>query len=116
MNIGIVFLVLSLWSRIGNAQQVPCYFIFGDSLVDNGNNNQLTSIAKANYFPYGIDFPQGPTGRFSNGKTAVDVIGEILLFKLNSFWKIQNIFAFNKKNRIFVVVNLWVRLIPFIKK
>ncbi|WJX26872.1 hypothetical protein P8452_15744 [Trifolium repens] len=80
MNIGIVFLVLSLWSRIGNAQQVPCYFIFGDSLVDNGNNNQLTSIAKANYFPYGIDFPKGPTGRFSNGKTAVDVIAEKLGF------------------------------------
>lgn len=68
MNIGIVVLVLSLWSGIGVAQQVPCYFIFGDSLVDNGNNNQLTSIAKANYLPYGIDFPGGPTGRFSNGK------------------------------------------------
>lgn len=55
--------------------QVPCYFIFGDSLVDNGNNNQLTSLARANYLPYGIDFPRGPTGRFSNGKTTVDVIG-----------------------------------------
>lgn len=56
--------------------QVPCYFIFGDSLVDNGNNNNIVSLAKANYMPYGIDFPGGPTGRFSNGKTSVDVIGK----------------------------------------
>lgn len=56
--------------------QVPCYFIFGDSLVDNGNNNQLSSLARADYLPYGIDFDNGPTGRFSNGKTTVDVIGE----------------------------------------
>ncbi|KAI4370995.1 hypothetical protein MLD38_019276 [Melastoma candidum] len=60
--------------------QVPCYFIFGDSLVDNGNNNRLSSLARSNYFPYGIDFPQGPTGRFSNGRTTVDVIAELLGF------------------------------------
>ncbi|KAF2314629.1 hypothetical protein GH714_028076 [Hevea brasiliensis] len=60
---------------------VPCYFIFGDSLVDNGNNNQLSSLARADYSPYGIDFdPRGPTGRFSNGKTTVDVIAELLGF------------------------------------
>ncbi|KAG6756181.1 hypothetical protein NC652_027747 [Populus alba x Populus x berolinensis] len=63
------------------AQQVPCYFIFGDSLVDNGNNNQLSSLAKANYMPYGIDFPRGPTGRFSNGRTTVDVIAQQLGFR-----------------------------------
>ncbi|XP_047948694.1 GDSL esterase/lipase At5g45670-like [Salvia hispanica] len=60
--------------------QVPCYFIFGDSLVDNGNNNNIQSLAKANYLPYGIDFPAGPTGRFSNGKTTIDVIAELLGF------------------------------------
>uniref|UniRef100_A0A6V7QV10 GDSL esterase/lipase n=1 Tax=Ananas comosus var. bracteatus TaxID=296719 RepID=A0A6V7QV10_ANACO len=31
-------------------------FAFGDSLIDNGNNNNLPSFAKANYYPYGIDF------------------------------------------------------------
>lgn len=62
------------------AQQVPCYFIFGDSLVDNGNNNGIASLARANYLPYGIDFPGGPTGRFSNGLTTVDVITELLGF------------------------------------
>lgn len=61
----------------GGAQpQVPCLFIFGDSLVDNGNNNNINSLAKANYLPYGIDFPGGPTGRFSNGKTTVDAVGK----------------------------------------
>lgn len=54
---------------------VPAMFIFGDSLIDNGNNNNLPSFAKANYFPYGIDFNGGPTGRFSNAYTIVDQIG-----------------------------------------
>ncbi|GAB2232392.1 hypothetical protein Droror1_Dr00011424 [Drosera rotundifolia] len=54
---------------------VPALFIFGDSLIDNGNNNDLPSFAKANYYPYGIDFNGGPTGRFSNGYTMVDEIG-----------------------------------------
>ncbi|XP_019190151.1 PREDICTED: GDSL esterase/lipase At1g29670-like [Ipomoea nil] len=60
--------------------QVPCYFIFGDSLVDNGNNNNLSTEAKANYLPYGIDFPDGPTGRFSNGKNLADYLAEFLGF------------------------------------
>ncbi|XP_052203265.1 GDSL esterase/lipase At5g45670-like [Diospyros lotus] len=68
------------WGMAKGEPQVPCYFIFGDSLVDNGNNNDITSLAKANYLPYGIDFADGPTGRFSNGKTTVDVIAELLGF------------------------------------
>lgn len=74
-----IVLLLNLWCKAQAAPQVPCYFIFGDSLVDNGNNNQLQSLARANYPPYGIDFQGGPTGRFSNGKTAVDVIGKRFL-------------------------------------
>ena len=54
---------------------VPALFVFGDSLVDNGNNNNLASLAKANYLPYGIDFAAGPTGRFCNGYTIVDELG-----------------------------------------
>uniref|UniRef100_A0A8I6WSS7 GDSL esterase/lipase n=1 Tax=Hordeum vulgare subsp. vulgare TaxID=112509 RepID=A0A8I6WSS7_HORVV len=60
--------------------QVPCYFVFGDSLVDNGNNNGIVSLARANYPPYGVDFAGGPTGRFSNGLTTVDVISQLLGF------------------------------------
>lgn len=59
-------------------QMVPAMFIFGDSLIDNGNNNNIPSFAKANYLPYGIDFNGGPTGRFSNGYTMVDEIGNTL--------------------------------------
>ena len=72
--------VLNLQLHVHGVPQVPCYFIFGDSLVDNGNNNKLKSLARSNYLLYGIDFPVGPTGRFSNGKTTVDVIGELPLF------------------------------------
>lgn len=61
----------------GRKELVPAMFIFGDSLIDNGNNNDLPSFAKANYYPYGIDFNGGrPTGRFSNGLTMVDGIGQ----------------------------------------
>lgn len=68
-------MVIILGKKVNGDPLVPCYFIFGDSLVDNGNNNNIASLARANYLPYGIDFPAGPTGRFSNGKTTVDVIG-----------------------------------------
>lgn len=72
-----IWMALCVVAAVAVAEpQVPCYFIFGDSLVDNGNNNNIQSLARANYLPYGIDFPDGPTGRFSNGKTTVDVIGE----------------------------------------
>lgn len=75
--VGVIFAVVLLSEPCGaRAQQVPGYFIFGDSLVDNGNNNQLSSLARADYLPYGIDFPRGPTGRFCNGRTTVDVIGK----------------------------------------
>ncbi|CAN6443567.1 unnamed protein product [Victoria cruziana] len=63
------------------AQQVPCCFIFGDSLSDSGNNNHLPTLARADYRPYGIDFPQGPTGRFSNGLIVPDVAAELLGFQ-----------------------------------
>ncbi|KAK6946927.1 GDSL lipase/esterase [Dillenia turbinata] len=62
------------------AQLAPAAFIFGDSLVDVGNNNYLKlSLDKAD-FPYnGIDYPgQKATGRFSNGKNAADFLADKL--------------------------------------
>ena len=56
----------------------PCMYIFGDSLVDNGNNNGILSLARANYRPYGIDFREGPPGRFTNGRTMVDFLSDML--------------------------------------
>ncbi|KAL5856650.1 hypothetical protein ACOSQ3_004108 [Xanthoceras sorbifolium] len=78
----LVLLILSLSSsnRVYGEPKVPCYFIFGDSLYDNGNNNDLDTLAKANYPPYGVDFPQGPSGRFTNGRTTTDLIAEHLGF------------------------------------
>ncbi|XP_073279261.1 GDSL esterase/lipase At1g71691-like [Primulina huaijiensis] len=71
-------LVLGANFSLARAALVPAMFIFGDSLIDNGNNNDMPSFAKANYLPYGIDFNGGPTGRFSNGYTMVDTIAESL--------------------------------------
>ncbi|KAI3846858.1 hypothetical protein MKX03_002849 [Papaver bracteatum] len=59
-------------------------FVFGDSLVDVGNNNYIPlTVGKSNYFPYGMDFPGviSPTGRFTNGRTVVDIIGKELGLK-----------------------------------
>ncbi|XVF47640.1 hypothetical protein PTKIN_Ptkin03bG0126000 [Pterospermum kingtungense] len=78
----LVLLVSSLQNWANAAEpQVPCYFIFGDSLSDGGNNNNRYTLAKVNYKPYGIDFPMGPTGRFSNGRNMQDVIVELLGFE-----------------------------------
>ncbi|KAM0938979.1 putative triacylglycerol lipase [Dioscorea sansibarensis] len=55
------------------------FFVFGDSLVDSGNNNFLATTARADAPPYGIDFPtRRPTGRFSNGLNIPDIISEYL--------------------------------------
>lgn len=55
---------------------VPAVFMFGDSIVDTGNNNDLITIVKSNFPPYGRDFPgEVPTGRFSNGKIPSDFVG-----------------------------------------
>ncbi|KAF1888782.1 hypothetical protein Lal_00036824 [Lupinus albus] len=53
---------------------VPALYVFGDSGFDNGNNNNLNTIAKVNTYPYGIDFNNQSTGRFTNGKTYADLI------------------------------------------
>ena len=61
-----------------------CYFVFGDSQADNGNNNDMLEReygrARADYKPYGIDFSSSsssyiPTGRFTNARNVPDFIG-----------------------------------------
>ncbi|OWM84320.1 hypothetical protein CDL15_Pgr027089 [Punica granatum] len=69
-----------LHNSVQGEPQVPCYFIFGDSLVDSGNNNNLNVEFKSNYPPYGVDFPKGPTGWFPNGRTIANIIGQLLGF------------------------------------
>ncbi|KAF8406363.1 hypothetical protein HHK36_008450 [Tetracentron sinense] len=56
-------------------------FILGDSLVDGGNNNFFSTLSKANMPPNGIDFKASggnPTGRYTNGRTIGDIVGEEL--------------------------------------
>lgn len=60
-------------------ETIPAVIVFGDSIVDPGNNNNRKTIAKANYEPYGRDFiGKKPTGRFSNGRIPPDFIAEEL--------------------------------------
>lgn len=55
---------------------VPAVYAFGDSIVDQGNNNYIATTIKCNFPPYGKDLRDGiPTGRFSNAKTPPDLIG-----------------------------------------
>ncbi|XP_038889284.1 GDSL esterase/lipase At1g29670-like [Benincasa hispida] len=75
-----LFLAIESYWVDGASSKVPCYFIFGDSLVDNGNNNNNKGVARADYKPYGIDFSKDmiPTGRFTNGRNMADFIAEFL--------------------------------------
>ncbi|KAK8559666.1 hypothetical protein V6N13_016405 [Hibiscus sabdariffa] len=78
--IPLLLALLNLQNLASAVPQVPSYFIFGDSISDSGNNNKLAKLAKVNYPPYGIDFPEGPTGRYSNGRTVHDFIDYMLPF------------------------------------
>ncbi|OVA17898.1 Lipase [Macleaya cordata] len=74
-------LLLVILFSVVHGQLVPAFFIFGDSVVDVGNNNQLYTLVKANFPPYGRDFvSHSPTGRFCNGKLATDFTAENLGF------------------------------------
>lgn len=78
LSVELVLLLLVLGflsiAAAGEGPLTPAMFIFGDSLIDDGNNNFLPSAARANYLPYGIDIGF-PTGRFCNGLTVVDYGG-----------------------------------------
>ncbi|KAL6978192.1 hypothetical protein U1Q18_042565 [Sarracenia purpurea var. burkii] len=57
--------------------KVPAIIVFGDSSVDAGNNNQIPTVLKSNFPPYGRDFYGGrATGRFGNGRLPPDFISE----------------------------------------
>ncbi|KAK9188126.1 hypothetical protein WN944_019525 [Citrus x changshan-huyou] len=70
--LGLVFALI-----VAPQAEARAFFVFGDSLVDVGNNNYLATIARADAPPYGIDYPtHRPTGRFSNGLNIPDIISE----------------------------------------
>ncbi|XP_056175469.1 GDSL esterase/lipase At1g29670-like [Syzygium oleosum] len=76
----IMLLLLLALKQLIAKPLVPCYFVFGDSVNDNGNNVNLPSAFRPVFLPYGIDFPDGPTGRYSNGRNFVDVVEQFLGF------------------------------------
>ncbi|XP_057548828.1 GDSL esterase/lipase At5g03820-like [Amaranthus tricolor] len=79
--ISTVFLAVLASQNSKGEPLVPILCIFGDSVADTGNNNGLYTLIKANFPPYGRDFvTHQPTGRFSNGKTAIDFTAENLGF------------------------------------
>ncbi|KAL9679162.1 hypothetical protein QQ045_017018 [Rhodiola kirilowii] len=84
--IALVLMMIAFYSRgwVEAADEdlgLGASYIFGDSLVDAGNNNYLPTLSKANIKPNGIDFKASrgaPTGRYTNGRTIGDIVGEEL--------------------------------------
>ncbi|GJN11676.1 hypothetical protein PR202_ga29885 [Eleusine coracana subsp. coracana] len=70
----LIFVLLHAGDGGGGAAagKVPAIIVFGDSSVDTGNNNFIPTIARSNFWPYGLDYDDGlPTGRL-----ATDFISE----------------------------------------
>ncbi|XP_059660220.1 GDSL esterase/lipase LTL1-like [Cornus florida] len=77
--LAVALLVVLLGCTVAPPAEARAFFVFGDSLVDNGNNNYLVTSARADRPPYGIDYPtRRPTGRFSNGLNIPDLISEAI--------------------------------------
>ncbi|CAH2079362.1 unnamed protein product [Thlaspi arvense] len=73
------FYILQVMIILVPQANARAFLVFGDSLVDNGNNDFLATTARADNYPYGIDYPtHRPTGRFSNGLNIPDLISEHL--------------------------------------
>ncbi|KAH9713852.1 GDSL esterase/lipase 5 [Citrus sinensis] len=65
-------------SKLPKKKHVASLFIFGDSILDAGNNNYIntTTLDQANFWPYGETFFKYPTGRFSDGRLVSDFMAE----------------------------------------
>ena len=79
----VLVLVVSPWqaAAVGGdgrpgRPRVPAILVFGDSIVDTGNNNAVLTLTRSDFRPYGKDLNGGvPTGRFSNGRIPTDLVG-----------------------------------------
>ncbi|XP_050365758.1 GDSL esterase/lipase EXL3-like [Argentina anserina] len=68
--------------KLPPGKTMPAVLVFGDSIMDTGNNNNLKSVVRCNFPPYGQNFPgEVPTGRFGNGKVPSDFIAQALGIK-----------------------------------
>ncbi|CAN8264551.1 unnamed protein product [Cochlearia groenlandica] len=80
----IIIVLVSSTILCSNVQAgyIPAVIAFGDSILDTGNNNNLRTITKVNFYPYGRDFvTRRATGRFGNGRIPTDLIAEGLGIK-----------------------------------
>ncbi|KAI3939297.1 hypothetical protein MKW92_043455 [Papaver armeniacum] len=77
LSVYLPFLCVILLAGKSSGAVAPALYLFGGSSLDAGNNNFLQTRAKAN-FPYGIDFPGGSTGRYTNGATSGDFVARFL--------------------------------------
>ncbi|XP_043721101.1 GDSL esterase/lipase At5g45960-like [Telopea speciosissima] len=69
------FSLLVVSEQEANNHKITVVFAFGDSTLDPGNNDGLTTLMHGDHLPYGHDFQGGiPTGRFTNGKLVTDMI------------------------------------------
>ncbi|RDX62481.1 GDSL esterase/lipase, partial [Mucuna pruriens] len=81
-------------------ETIPALILFGDSIIDTGNNNHLLTALKCNFPPYGRDFQGGiPTGRFSNGKSVIPLSEQLEQFK-EYIGKVKENFGEEKTNFI----------------
>ncbi|WOH09986.1 hypothetical protein DCAR_0729447 [Daucus carota subsp. sativus] len=68
--------------QLPSNMSIPAVIVFGDSIGDQGNNNNLTTLIKCNFSPYGKDFKgKFATGRFTNSKTPPDLLAAELGIK-----------------------------------
>jgi len=82
--IGAWMVVASFLTVVDAVKSVPAYFVFGDSVLDVGENNYVPNAEyHANFPPYGETFFHRPTGRFSNGRNLGDFFG---VWLLTLFW------------------------------
>ncbi|KAH9309296.1 hypothetical protein KI387_037207, partial [Taxus chinensis] len=66
-------------SNVKVKAKVPALFTFGDSIVDPGNNDFITTNVKADHPPYGLNFVGNKsTGRCSNGRLSADFLAASL--------------------------------------
>lgn len=69
--------------------------------MDTGNNNDIPTLLKSNFPPYGKEFPGGiPTGRFSDGKVPSDIIGIKSFIICLCFCPIFNVHILNNVAKI----------------
>ncbi|KAJ8431658.1 hypothetical protein Cgig2_024130 [Carnegiea gigantea] len=70
-----ILLAYSL-ALISTASATKPFFLFGDSFLDAGNNNYIntSTVAQANFYPYGITFFHYPTGRCCDGRLVCEFV------------------------------------------